>query len=118
MSADGSFESPETIAWQYEKAGAFAITAGTAYVRIGTEIHALDTDDGSVEWTSGDLGAAGGRPAVVDGTVYVGGGELTAIDASTGERRWQRELDGDWSRPWSPPRRCTPSTRGTSLRSA
>jgi outer membrane protein assembly factor BamB len=48
-----------------------------------------------------DLGAALSAPVVADGTVYVGGdGTVHALDARTGDRRWEQSVDGTAGDPW------------------
>ncbi|MFU8867299.1 PQQ-binding-like beta-propeller repeat protein [Natronococcus sp.] len=91
--ADGAFPEPETVAWTYDRAGDLAAVDGTAYLRTGTGVHALEDADGSVAWTAEGLGAAG-TPAVADDAVYVGGEALTALDAASGEIRWTTDLEG------------------------
>ncbi|WP_175480093.1 outer membrane protein assembly factor BamB family protein [Natrinema salaciae] len=90
---------PVTVAWEYEHGGRFAVVDGTVYlVAADGRIHALDAIDGSPEWTSG-IGSDGeatasGSPAVANDTVYVNGDRmspsLTALDAATGDIRWQK----------------------------
>lgn len=42
-----------------------------------------------------DLGTAPSAPVVADGVVYVGGdGTVHALDARTGQRRWEQSVDG------------------------
>jgi outer membrane protein assembly factor BamB len=65
-----------------------ALGCGTLYVTTRQETLALSLDDGSVRWRA-DVGTVHyGSPAVVDDTVYVSSGGVTALDAETGERRW------------------------------
>jgi outer membrane protein assembly factor BamB len=61
------------------------------------EVHALDAETGDVQWeeeVSG--GVESSDPAVVDGTVYVGGvsRDVWALDASDGSVQWQYETAG------------------------
>lgn len=79
------------------------VVDGVVYVADAAtdRLAALDPSSGRELWATevGRENASGqpGRPAVHDGTVYVGwwphGAE--AYDAETGERRWQQEVDGD-----------------------
>ncbi|NKE37765.1 PQQ-binding-like beta-propeller repeat protein [Natronococcus sp. JC468] len=94
---NGAFPKPETVAWEHDESGHIAITDGQVYLRSGSSIYALDDSDGSVIWTSDDVGAEGGvqygTPAVTDATVVVGGDRLTALDADSGEVRWTQKFD-------------------------
>ena len=77
--------------WAFEPDGASvspALGCGTLYVATHRETLALSLDDGSVLWRA-DVGTTHfGSPAVFDDTVYVSSGGVTALDAETGERRW------------------------------
>jgi serine/threonine-protein kinase len=53
-------------------------------------------DEPRVEWEVEGIGRAT-SPAVVDGTVFVGGGNVQALDAAAGERRWRTDFDGGGS---------------------
>jgi len=65
------------------------------------EVQAVDAASGALLW-SFNLGDPADRvdmtsPTVVQGTVYVGGAEMTAaLDAATGAVLWQRDLGDDW----------------------
>ncbi|WP_247003620.1 PQQ-binding-like beta-propeller repeat protein [Halosolutus gelatinilyticus] len=72
------------VAWEYEHVGPVAAVDGTVYLTTGGEVHALDGDDGSVEWTTHNIGASG-TPTVTTEAVIVGGERLTAIDPDTGK---------------------------------
>ncbi|UPW02039.1 PQQ-binding-like beta-propeller repeat protein [Halorussus gelatinilyticus] len=67
----------------------------------GWVVRAFDGSTGDAAWTRrvdfGSEGHAANTP-VVDGTLYVGGDHLFALDAETGETRWKREnaVAGDW----------------------
>lgn len=94
---NGAFPEPETLAWEHNESGHVAVADGQVYLRSGPKVHALDDGDGSVVWTSGELGAEGGveygTPAVASETVVVGGDGLMALDADSGEVRWSQEFD-------------------------
>lgn len=48
-----------------------------------------------------DLDTALSRPVVADGVLYVGGdGTVHALDARTGDPRWERSVDGAVDTPW------------------
>lgn len=84
-------------AWTYahgrESPGAdVAVVDGTVYLSEGGAVRALDGDDGSTEWLSADVGAAG-TPAVDGDAVYVSGEQLTALDARTGSVVWESDVD-------------------------
>ncbi|MBP1922151.1 outer membrane protein assembly factor BamB [Halorubrum alkaliphilum] len=81
------------------------VSEGVVYIgnqtEQGSNVHALDTRDGSVIWTTGveDV-VSWSSPTIVDGVVFVGsermqGGEngfLYALDAETGETQWRYEV--------------------------
>jgi len=84
--------------WAFEPDGASvspALGCGTLYVATHRETLALSLDDGSVLWRA-DVGTTRfGSPAVVDDTVYVSSGGVTALDAETGEPRWDSDSNGN-----------------------
>ncbi|MDG5821195.1 PQQ-binding-like beta-propeller repeat protein [Natronococcus sp. A-GB7] len=53
------------------------------------DANALETPD-TVAWRN----EGGGEPAVVDGTVYLAGDEIRALDAADGSLEWETEIDG------------------------
>lgn len=64
--------------------GAPAYADGRLYVSADNALHAVNPDDGSIEWTWDERGTDP-SPTPVDGTVYIGGGEVYAVDAESGE---------------------------------
>jgi len=60
-------------------------------------IHAFDTEDGSTVWTL-DAGSNPGAFAYAGGSLYAGtnGGNLYAVEASTGEEQWSRYINYDF----------------------
>ncbi|MDG5821182.1 PQQ-binding-like beta-propeller repeat protein [Natronococcus sp. A-GB7] len=90
--SEGSFPEPEAVAWEYDESGRAAIVDGTVYLRTGGAVHALEDADGSVLWESEEIDADG-TPAVVGDSVVVGGAELSALEADTGEVRWSETFD-------------------------
>ena len=60
-----------------------------------------DTADGKPVWHHDRHGATPLAPAVVDGTVYLGGHTLAALSLADGEEKWARAATGDlgWSAP-------------------
>jgi hypothetical protein len=70
-----------------------AVAEGSVYVAGSTiterRVFSLSVTDGTVQWKA-DIDAEYyfPTPAVADGTVYVGGRTLQALDAATGEQRW------------------------------
>lgn len=70
------------------------LACGTLYVSTLNETLALDREDGSVLWRAdvGTHGNVAASPAVVDDTVYVGGGAV-ALDAETGTERWHVQTE-------------------------
>ena len=79
-----------------------AVANGTIY--IGTagvfdgknNLYAIDAADGTIEWTFGDtLEPIRSAPVVADNTVLTGySGQLFALAADTGEKRWSVKLRG------------------------
>ncbi|WP_312907340.1 PQQ-binding-like beta-propeller repeat protein [Natronosalvus caseinilyticus] len=93
---DGSHrERPTEIAWRYDGAhdlGSTVIADDRIYTLAQGGVTALDAEDGSSEWKTGDIGAE--RTLSIDGdALYVGGDPIQAIDAETGEVRWESEID-------------------------
>jgi len=89
-----------TEEWSYDTdngvGAAPTVADGTVYTSDGNRVYALRADSGTERWTfegPGDSIA----PTVANGTLYIGddafsGGDgLYAIDAATGELRWQSE---------------------------
>lgn len=78
------------------------VDGDTVYVATGAEngaLHALSTDDGSERWRftpAEDAPSTGflSAPAIADGTVFsfAHTGTFHAVDAETGEGRWERDL--------------------------
>lgn len=98
VSSEDGIDEPETIAWEYDKTGSIAVVDDTVYLRTddeSPEVHAIDDTNGDVRWINDEI-PADGTPAVADRTVYVGGEQLTALDAADGSIRWEREF-GDRS---------------------
>ncbi|MFC7240714.1 PQQ-binding-like beta-propeller repeat protein [Saliphagus sp. GCM10025317] len=89
ISDPGSLE----VAWSCDCGGHIAVVDETVYLRADDgSVHAYEAADGSQLWQTDDFGADR-TPAVADGTVYVGGEALTAVDAENGEIRWRVELE-------------------------
>ncbi len=83
------------LAWQLDTGGelysAPTISNGIVYVTSKTGVlHAVDAMSGEERWAREVTSyVTRATPAVVDGTVYVGGGfSFSALDAATGEERW------------------------------
>lgn len=93
-SEDG-IDKPDTVAWEYDETGDVAVVDGTVYLRTSddsSEIHALDAEHGALQWTNDEV-PVDGTPAVAGDTVYVGGEQLTALDAGDGSVRWVQEFE-------------------------
>ncbi|AHG01581.1 hypothetical protein HALLA_04070 (plasmid) [Halostagnicola larsenii XH-48] len=63
-----------------------------------SSLYALNANSGAVEWSTrltADVHPAPNRPAVRNGTVYATGpiGTVTALDAETGDREWETDLE-------------------------
>ncbi|MFP8957774.1 PQQ-binding-like beta-propeller repeat protein [Natrialbaceae archaeon A-CW3] len=82
------------VAWEYDHGGPVAVVGGSVFLTVDGAIHALDADSGELLGETDDIGAAG-APAVVDGTLYVGGDQLTAIDIGEDGVDWELDLDPD-----------------------
>lgn len=66
---------------------------GLIYVLSDDHLHAIDRSDGTRRWTS-EIGPVQSTITLTTDAVYVGGNDMDAFDATTGERRWQRAIDG------------------------
>ncbi|MDQ2049214.1 PQQ-binding-like beta-propeller repeat protein [Natronolimnohabitans sp. A-GB9] len=94
-------EAPVAVDWAVDHGGQFAAVDGTIFlVADDGRVYAFDAADGALEWDTAITLADGtepvdavGSPMVADDTVYVTStGEraaVTALDAASGERRWQ-----------------------------
>ena len=83
-----------------------AVVDGRAFVGTGSGVAALDAADGSIEWTRETDRSVRSSPAVVDGTVYVGGTPPMALSAADGDVAWRADdafesLRGSRSDRWS-----------------
>ena len=71
-------------------------TVAERHVYVGTFdgfVHAIDTSRASIAWSTEVGGFAKGGIAVDDDTVYADGGRtLHAMDADTGEKRWEFDV--------------------------
>jgi outer membrane protein assembly factor BamB len=91
-------ESP-VLAWQADTGGelysAPTISNGLVYVMSKSGmLHAIESTTGVERWTyEVTTYVTRATPAVIDGTVYIGGGfSFIALDAATGEERWSIPL--------------------------
>jgi outer membrane protein assembly factor BamB len=93
--------------WAYEHPGSYispTVAGDKVYIRVESgnqgQLVALDLASGALAWhfvprrlsssASGYFGGHLSAPVVVDGTLYVGAGkEVYALDAATGEQRWE-----------------------------
>lgn len=76
-------------------------TGGTTTVAVGDDLVYADVEDGPLlalsagagteRWRVGDSDGLTRAPTVDDGTVYVGGRELVAVDAETGATHWRAD---------------------------
>ncbi|WP_339105559.1 PQQ-binding-like beta-propeller repeat protein [Haloterrigena salinisoli] len=88
-----SFPELGTVAWEYDETGDVAAVDDWVFLRTDDgEVHALDAVDGSLKWKRTELDATG-TPAVADGTVFVSGNRLTALDGATGDVLWKVPFD-------------------------
>ncbi|NKE37329.1 PQQ-binding-like beta-propeller repeat protein [Natronococcus sp. JC468] len=93
---ENGFSSPDRIDWQYEESGSLVATSEMVFLRTGEGVHALDAESGTCAWTCEKVHATG-TPAVGNGTVYVVGSQLTAIDAESGEVQWSEQFGDEAS---------------------
>lgn len=73
---------------------------GTAYVRVGSQLQAVDVTSGEVAWSfEAGFPELGAQPGVGADTVFVGlaGTELVALDRDTGRVRWRVTVDDGYS---------------------
>ena len=84
------------ITWQVKLAAAItadlALGSSTLFIPTGGTIVALNTADGSTQWSHQLSGSAvQSRPVVIGSTVYVGStdGTLYALDTVTGDEQWR-----------------------------
>lgn len=66
-----------------------AIVEDTLYVTSGGRFRAIDADDGSVRWTSEDLGVIGTPAAAYERLFATGGGNLVAFDVGDRSVAWE-----------------------------
>ena len=59
-------------------------------------VYAVDAATGAERWRFAAGGPVDSSPAVVNGVVYIGGGDgaLLALEAATGEELWRLQTDG------------------------
>lgn len=90
--------SEPTVDWQHSfqsPVWEVSVWGGVVYLIIGQSIVAIETD-GTGRWRFETDDWVRPSPAVVDGTLYIGGGDnhLYALDAATGREQWRFETDG------------------------
>ena len=87
--------------WSVEMNGAIPSTpeisedGGSLYVTsLGNEMVALDTSDGSVEWTFESSESIWGDVVLFDKILYLAdsAGNIHAIDSTNGEEQWQKKV--------------------------
>ncbi|GAB7020431.1 hypothetical protein JCM18750_32920 [Halostagnicola bangensis] len=91
---DEPISAPDTVAWRYDEEGDIAVLDGAVYLRTGGEVHALEDETGERRWIAEGIDAAG-TPAALEEAVFVGGDRLTALEASSGDVRWEESFDDD-----------------------
>lgn len=81
------------VAWEYDETGDVVAADDWVFLRTDDgEVHALDAAAGDLKWKRTELEAAE-TPAIADGTVFVAGNRLTALDGATGDVLWKVPFD-------------------------
>lgn len=88
------------VDWQHRfetETGHLAADDSGVYVVHASGVRKLALDTGSALWNRSTSEAPRGHPTVADGTVYVQTAPTTfaALDAATGERRWEVDAAGE-----------------------
>ncbi len=99
---DGIGDAPD-VAWQFETSSALSarpVVAGNTLVIGATttnRVHAINTQDGSENWSFEADGGVSTTAAVEDGVVFVGSfdGTMHALDLESGSPLWQADLESD-----------------------
>ena len=84
--------------WRYdaESEPQAVVSGGVLYMTGHNHLHAVDAETGELLWKHGELYASHSMPVASGGTVYVissaDGSYLSALDALTGDIRWQKEV--------------------------
>lgn len=88
--------STESAAGRGSYSAGVQVAEGTVFVYGRMLLAAFDASTGEERWKFTTGLRIEGRPAVSDGTVYVGSDDtyLYALDAATGDRRWRYKTDG------------------------
>lgn len=63
---------------------------------LGKEMVALDTSDGTLQWSFESKESIWGQVVLLDGTLYLAdsAGNIHALDSTNGEERWQEKVSG------------------------
>lgn len=97
--ADGRYYTPDTRTYD-PKVSAPVVSEGIAYATSAdsrravnpTKVYSVWASNGTLRWdqriTTSDISFQAGTPSVGEETVFVGGQDLYALDAQTGEREW------------------------------
>ncbi|MFC4990070.1 PQQ-binding-like beta-propeller repeat protein [Saliphagus infecundisoli] len=91
---DNALEEPTGVAWRYDGShdvDATVAAGGRIYTLADGGVVAIDAEDGSLVWETGDIGAER-TLAVAEGSVFVAGDPVQALDAESGEVRWEGEI--------------------------
>lgn len=84
--------------WRYDAGSEpqAIVSEGVLYMNGHNYVHAVDAETGELLWKHGELYASHSAPVASGGVVYVisgaDGSYLSALDALTGEVRWQKEV--------------------------
>lgn len=89
--------------WEVLTAGpvmGLAVAEGSVFIRTDSHTVALDAETGSRLWQLDTEGGSDATPTVAEGTAYFGGlSTVTAVDVTTGDVEWERELSAKNARP-------------------
>lgn len=86
----------ERVAWRAPEGGSTTgftptVAGNTVIAPVGPGLKAFDAADGTLRWRTA---AGGGTTAVVGETCFTYADRVIALDAVTGERRWESEATG------------------------
>lgn len=77
----------------YAPHGAPVVGNELVYVSVGSDLHALNKEDGSLNWSKAPVYSQG-TPLLHDGHLYISGGwqKFTALNAADGTEIWSKDI--------------------------